>query len=166
MFYIFGGLPGTGKSVLSKYLSEVTGATYLRIDTIEQSLRDNGITNIYDRGYKVAAAVALENLKLGHSVITDSTNPVADSRELWRNVANQAQVQFCEIEIICSDKHEHEQRIINRISDIPTLQQPSWESVLNREYHPWNTERIVLDTTKRTITQSKRDMLDALGMSS
>lgn len=40
MLYIFAGLPGSGKSTLAKKLAQKLGATYLRIDTIEQGLRD------------------------------------------------------------------------------------------------------------------------------
>ena len=124
LLYIFGGLPGTGKSELSKYLSETIGAIYLRIDTIEQALKNNGIGNIYDEGYKIASSIASENLKLGQSVVADSTNPVKESRELWRNVATRSSAQFIEIEVVCSDLLEHKQRIEARISDIQELKLP------------------------------------------
>ncbi|MEZ9473465.1 AAA family ATPase [Vibrio lentus] len=165
LLYIFGGLPGTGKSELSKYLSETIGAIYLRIDTIEQALKNNGISNIYDEGYKVAASIASENLKLGQSVVADSTNPVNESRELWRNAATRSSSQFIEIEIICSDLLEHKQRIETRVSDIQELKLPTWESVVEREYHQWMTERVVIDTAGRSLEQSRYDLMDALGFS-
>ena len=34
------GLPGVGKSALSKRLSDVSGAPHLGIDSVEQALRD------------------------------------------------------------------------------------------------------------------------------
>lgn len=37
MLYIFGGLPGTGESTLAQRRARMHQATYLRIDTIEQS---------------------------------------------------------------------------------------------------------------------------------
>lgn len=43
MLYIFGGLPATGKSELSKYLASSIGAAYIRIDSIEQKLRNAGL---------------------------------------------------------------------------------------------------------------------------
>lgn len=43
MLYIFSGLPGTGKSTLAQYLAKTLGAVYLRIDTIEQAMKDEGI---------------------------------------------------------------------------------------------------------------------------
>ena len=38
--YIFSGLPGSGKSTLAINLSQYNKASYLRIDTIEQALKD------------------------------------------------------------------------------------------------------------------------------
>ncbi|KAB0481451.1 AAA family ATPase [Vibrio chagasii] len=165
MLYIFGGLPGTGKSELSKYLSEITGAMYLRIDTIEQALKNNGISNIHDEGYKVAASIASENLKLGQSVVADSTNPVNESRELWRNAATSSSSQFIEIEITCSDLLEHKQRIETRASDIQELKLPTWESVVERDYDQWMTKRVVIDTAGRSLDQSRYDLINALGFS-
>lgn len=165
MLYIVGGLPGTGKSELSKYLSQIIGAVYLRVDTIEQTLKSHGINQIYDEGYQVASSIALDNLKLGQSVVADSTNPVNESRELWRSTAIRSSVQFIEIEIICSDLHEHKQRVETRSSDIPELQLPTWSSIEEREYHQWMTERIVVDTAGRTLEQSKHDLINALGLS-
>jgi len=81
MLYIFGGLLGTGKSELSKYLAKTIGAVYLRIDTIEKSMKNYGIEDIYDKGYQVAFMIALENLKLEQIVVADSVNPIAISED-------------------------------------------------------------------------------------
>ena len=42
MLIVFSGLPGTGKTTLAKDLAATTGAVYLRIDTIEQAIRNSG----------------------------------------------------------------------------------------------------------------------------
>ena len=164
MLYIFGGLPATGKTELSRFLAKHLGAVFIRIDTIEQSLRDRGITNIYDQGYQAAFALAGDNLKLGLSVVADSTNPVTESREIWRKVADRAGCDFIEIEITCSDINEHRQRVETRQSDIPTLQLPDWNSIITREYHAWTTERIIIDTAGKTPAQSKQELLHLLGL--
>jgi predicted kinase len=164
LLYIFGGLPGTGKSELSKYLSQQIGAVYLRIDTIEQTMRNHGASNIGDEGYQVALGVASDNLRLGQSVVTDSTNPVNESRDAFRNTAINANAQFIEIEVICSDLNEHKRRIQTRVSDIPQLQLPTWDSVVNREYHQWLTQIIVIDTAGKTLAQSKNALMDVLGI--
>jgi len=36
MLIIFGGLPGTGKTTLSKHIAQQLKAVHLRIDTVEQ----------------------------------------------------------------------------------------------------------------------------------
>ena len=38
--YLFASLPGSGKSTLAQRLAQHVGAAYVRIDTIEQALRD------------------------------------------------------------------------------------------------------------------------------
>jgi predicted kinase len=81
MLVIFGGLPGTGKSTLAVRLAGEVGAVYLRIDTIERAMIDaNEALSVGERGYLVAYAVAEDNLRLGHTVIADSVNPLEITR--------------------------------------------------------------------------------------
>jgi predicted kinase len=40
---VFGGLPATGKTTIARELTRRLAATYLRIDMIEQRLRDEGL---------------------------------------------------------------------------------------------------------------------------
>ncbi|MCL1127528.1 AAA family ATPase [Shewanella surugensis] len=166
MLYIFSGLPGTGKSVLSQYLSQCIKGTYLRIDTIEQTMKNQSINVVFDEGYQIAFTLASDNLALGNSVVADCVNPALESREAWRELAMNANVPFCDIEIICSDVVEHQYRIEQRIADIPTLQLPAWEQVMEREYHQWQGDRIVIDTAGKTMDQSKMDLLQALALGS
>lgn len=161
MLYILGGLPATGKTELAKFLSSSLSAVYIRIDTIEQELKNCGV-KLYDEGYKVAFSLALDNLKSGLSVVADSTNPVLESRREWINVANKASSPYVEIEIICSNKTEYRQRVENRQTDIPNLLLPSWESVTSREYQPWHSASIVLDTAGKTPEQSKLELSELL----
>lgn len=122
-------------------------------------MKNCGYTNIYDEGYKVAFAIALENLKNGLTVIADSTNPVIESRTAWVEVANKASCSYKEIEIICSNKAEHRQRVESRKTDIPRLVLPTWQSVTSREYAPWTSANIVLDTAGKTPEQSKQELM-------
>src|SRR5688500_8500260 len=101
--FIFAGLPGTGKTALARRLASELRAAYLRIDTIEQAMRDERLAVSGPEGYVVAYRVAADNLRLGTSVVADSVNPVTVTRRAWRDVATQAAAAFVEIEVICSD---------------------------------------------------------------
>eukprot|EP01133_Synstelium_polycarpum_P001929 gene1929-2209_t len=139
MLIVFSGLPGTGKTTIAKALAGQSGAVYLRIDTIEQAIRDAGFLEqgVGSSGYQVANALALSNLLLGRTVVVDCVNPVAESRQAWRDTALSAGMPLVNIQVVCSDPHEHQRRVESRTSDIPGLTPPTWQSVLAHEYEPW-----------------------------
>ncbi|PKR48939.1 AAA family ATPase [Thalassospira marina] len=152
MLIILGGLPGCGKSTLAEKLARSLPAMWLRIDSIEQALRDayaqfgTGNADIGPEGYMAAYRLAEDNVRLGHAVIADSVNPLTITRDAWRDVARRGQCQFCEIELICSDTALHRQRIETRISSVENLKLPDWQAVQNREYQAWHSDQLVLDS--------------------
>ncbi len=154
MLYIFGGLPGTGKSTLAQHLARARQALHLRIDTIEQALREQGIPINGPEGYVIAYRVAADNLRAGVPVVADSVNPIAVTRAAWRDVAIQAGVPFVEIEVICSNAAEHRARVETRVTDIAGLRLPTWTEVVERAYEPWDTAHLVIDTAGRTVDES------------
>lgn len=156
--FIFSGLPGSGKTTLSQLLARHTNAIYLRIDTLKQGLRDLCNINVRGEGYRLAYRIASDNLKLGISVVADSCNPILSTRKEWQQVARQAEADSIDIEVICSDRSEHKKRVENRKSTIAGLILPSWKEVENREYHPWATQRVVIDTAHKNIHESFEEL--------
>jgi predicted kinase len=161
---ILGGLPGTGKTAIALELGQRLGAVYLRIDSIEQAIRDSGVLNgpLDDAGYRVGWAVAEDNLRLGRTVIADSVNPLPVSRDAWMSVATRAQAKAIEVEVICSDRAEHRRRVETRETDIPGLKLPKWQEVVAREYHPWERVHIVVDTARRSLAESVEELREAV----
>ena len=164
MLIIFAGLPATGKTAIATALARQLGAVYLRIDSIEQAMRDSGAIAgpLDDAGYRVAYALAEDNLRLGRTVVADSVNPLAITRDAWLDVAARAQVGDLEVEVTCSNAPEHRRRVEMRTSDIGGLKLPSWEDVISREYHPWTREHVVLDTARQTVDECVRIVREAL----
>lgn len=161
MLIVFGGLPGTGKTTLARLLSEAVQAAYLRIDTIEQTLRElkQFEGGVDDAGYRMAYALAESNLQLGQTVIADSVNPIAITRNGWRAIAARAEARIIEIETICSDAGEHRRRIETRVIDVPGLVPPTWLQVVEREYEPWDEPHIVIDTAKLSPEDALKEIL-------
>ncbi|WP_419736083.1 AAA family ATPase [Pseudomonas sp. COR18] len=164
MLIVFSGLPGTGKTTLARALAETTGAVYLRIDTIEQAIRNSGVLaqGVGRSGYLVANELALSNLRLGRLVIADCVNPVAESRKAWSDIASRAGVRLVNIQVICSDKHEHRRRVETREVDVPGLTPPSWQSVLEHEYEAWEEAPFSIDTARMSPTDAARMITSSL----
>lgn len=159
--YILGGLPGSGKSTLAQALARHLGAVWLRIDTLEQSLRNQGLPVAADEGYQLAYALARDNLRLGLSVVADSVNPIAITRHAWRQVALDVSCAYRAIEIVCSDAVEHRQRLQQRPDTVPGLKRTSWQAVLAREYDAW-PEALSLDTAGESAAESLQRLLALL----
>jgi predicted kinase len=161
--YIFSGLPGTGKTSLSQLLARRMGAVHLRVDTIEQALRDLCGVQVEGEGYRLAYRIGADNLRLGHDVVADSCNPLELTRREWEQVALDSEARFVNIEVVCSNNSEHRRRVECRSSDIPGLRPPTWREVQEREYHPWTRDRIVVDTAARSIEESFVAVMAASG---
>jgi len=163
MLYVFGGLPSSGKSVLSKYLAEKINAMHIRIDSIEQLLRAHTDLNpVGVVGYVSAYAIAKDNLELGQTVIADSVNPIQITRDAWKTVAKETGAKICEIEVICSDIGEHKARYIARIADIDGLEYGPWDDVLDREYEDWASKDILIDTASKSISESQSELVSKI----
>ena len=154
LLYIFAGLPGVGKTTLAQRLATAVEAAYVRVDTIEQALRDLCGIAVEGEGYRLGYRVASDNVHAGLSVVADSCNPWELTRREWEDVATMANVDFVNVEVTCSDPVEHRRRVETRRASIPNLQLPTWAQVQARDYHDWTVPRITLDTAACTPDES------------
>lgn len=155
---VFGGLPGSGKSSIARELARETGAFWLRIDSIEQAIRASALApgSVDDAGYRVAYAIAEDNLRLGRDVIGDSVNGWLVTRNAWRAAATRAGARIVEVETICSDLAEHRRRVETRASEVAGLVLPHWQAVIGRDYEPWDRDHLTIDTAGRSVGDCAR----------
>ena len=162
ILYIFSGLPGSGKSTLAQLVARQLKAVYLRIDTIEQGFRELCSFAVQGEGYRLDYRIASDNLRLGLSLVADSCNPTAQTRHEWEQVGRDAQADYVNIEIICSDAGEHRLRAEARAADVLGLKLPTWSEIENREFHAWTVNRVVVDTAGRSSAECASELLSKL----
>ena len=129
ILYAFAGLPGSGKTTLAQLLASSVGAAYLRIDTIEQALREFTSIQVEAEGYRLAYRMAGDILRTGVSVVADSCNAIELSRREWEAVSMEFGAGHVNIEIICSDAGEHRRRVEQRTAAVHGLRLPTWHEV-------------------------------------
>ena len=164
VLYIFSGLPGAGKTTLAKEISKILGTVYIRIDTIEQGIRDLCNFNVQGEGYRLAYRIIADNLNIGNNVVVDSCNPIKLTRNEYENVAVGNNCKYKNIEIICSNKNEHRNRIEIRENDIKNLKLPKWEDILKRYYEKWDEDHIIIDTANKNIKDCINELINKLNM--
>ncbi len=121
-----------------------------------------GIDPVGDAGYLTAYAIARDNLFGSQTVVADSVNPVAATRMAWLNVARESGATALEIEIVCSDRALHHERVETRESDIPGMPLPTWTDVLARDYEPFAHDHTVIDTAALSAEQAADRIKDLI----
>lgn len=160
--YILSGLPGVGKTTLAKQLAKaIPNTVYFRIDTIEYYLKKEYSQKLTKQGYEIAFYQAKENLELDKNVIIDCCNPVLESRELWSKLSQVNSTKVVNIEVICSDKQIHQNRVETRYKSNPN-KYPTWQDVLDRDYQVWNQNIIKIDTANFNIEYSLKTLINQL----
>lgn len=159
------GLPGVGKTTLSRDLAARMKAIHLQVDSAEAAMK-NSVLKIHpagDAGYRVLAALAKDNLLLGFDVIVDTVNPIEVTRKLWSETAFEANASLLNVEVVCEDKTIHKKRVESRKSDIEGLALPSWENVVSRRFERWRVGRVTVDTSQNSISECATIVIKAIG---
>jgi predicted kinase len=150
---VVSGLPAVGKTTIASRLARQIRAAHVRIDTIEQAVVEATplVQPLGPVGYLIGYAVATDQLRNHVSVVADSVNPLEVTRLAWREVGARHAIRTVEVEVICSDPHEHRRRAETRTSSIPSLVLPTWQQILDREYEPWDHPPLIIDTADADI---------------
>lgn len=127
---IMAGLMGSGKSVVARELSRMTGASVIRMDVVrkelcnmdprERKLDDFGQGIYSDKITELVYQKSLEQakgiLEAGKSVIIDASFKRKDHRHAAGNLADELKSAFFVIECVCPDDCIRK-RLIERIKD-------------------------------------------------
>jgi len=84
-------------------------------------------------------------------VVAESVNPLAVTRDAWREAGLSQGASVVEVEVICSDPVEHRRRAESRSIDVAGLRLPTWQEIVEREYHAWDRTHLVLDTATKSV---------------
>jgi predicted kinase len=163
MLIVFAGLPGVGKTTVSKEVARRLKAAHLRIDVVEQAILETlPSADVGPGGYMVCGALARANLDLGTTVVIDAVNALLASRVAWRLIAERAAARLLEVELFCSDREEQRRRLESRQLDLPNHRPPSWSSVVCRPYEDWDRPRLRLDTSRLSQNEAVAEILSAI----
>lgn len=146
LLVVFAGLPGSGKTTVSRTVADRIGATFLRVDTIESAVQEwHAPVGDSPVGYVAAAQVAHDQLVAGRPVVVDAVNAVDLAREGWRRLAAATGARLRWVEVVCSDPAEHRRRVEGRIGDWPGHVPPTWEQVRAATWEPFADERLLVE---------------------
>jgi predicted kinase len=165
------GLPGAGKSTVADALGHRLAAPVVSVDPMESAILSAGIDADQPTGlaaYLVAERMAEAVLGAGVSVLVDAVNAVEPARNQWYALSRRAGVRVLFVEVICSDREVHRQRLEARRRDLPGMPDLSWPAVEQRlgEYAAWTGDsgaapRVTLDTM-RPLDDLIDDVLERL----
>ena len=168
MLIVVAGLPGSGKSTMAVDLGRALKCAVLGVDQAEAAMWRAGVSPsapTHHAAYLVVAALAAEQLALGHDVIVDAVNGPEPARAQWRDLAGQLDAELKFIVVECGDDDIFRDRVEHRSRSIEGFPEPTWEGVLRRraEFPPWTDDRLTIDSvnSRAANLQAALDYLSA-----
>jgi|GEM_PF-181514 len=148
---LLSGLPGSGKSTLAEAVAQKLGLPLFSVDPIESAIIKSGIEKSFETGYAaylVAEALAIEQFKLGSSVVVDAVNAEEEAKDVWRVLAKKQDADLIIIECTTSNTALHKKRIEARVRNLHGMPEITWERVEERRraYTPWKEQTLKIDT--------------------
>jgi predicted kinase len=92
-------------------------------------------------------------------VIADSVNSISLTRDAWRDVAVKSNSQYLEVELICSDKKIHRNRVEARKNNDADSLLPNWNDIERRTYERWHRDRLITDTSVLSVEDATETIL-------
>ncbi len=150
LLVVTSGLPGVGKTAMARELARRCSLFHIELDHLEAALFRQGFSGeqLGWVGYEMITALAADNLAIGHSVLLDSVGWTTAVRQRWAELAAEQHAEFRPIEVICSDRQVHRERLERRRRDLEGFPETSWDDVQDarERYEPWAADRLMLDT--------------------
>ncbi|COF55650.1 AAA family ATPase [Bacillus cereus] len=159
MFFLqMSGFPGSGKSTVSKYIGELTGAIIVDHDVLKsallQSLEMKGIESTVVGGvsYDVEWVLIDSYLEQGHSVILDSPCLYEGMVEKGIKLSNKHGVKYKYIECYLNDMEEINMRLQTRkrlVSQIEKVEsEVTFKKWLDGSKRPLNSEYLIVNSSE------------------
>jgi predicted kinase len=146
------GLPCVGKSEIATEVARRAGLFLVELDHLEAPLLRQGIDGdaLGWAGYDMLAALAVDNLTIGFSVILDAVGWTTAVRERWSAVAAEANARYRPIRGPLLKHSPLSASCGTTRRQLPGYPDTTWEDihVARGRYEPWQADRLILDSVQ------------------
>jgi predicted kinase len=145
-------------------LARRLGAVHLSVDPVEDAMLGAGLDRSWAVGvaaYEAVRAAAEQNLELGWPVVVDAVNDSEPARQTWRSAAAAHDSRLTLVDLVCTDRDEHRERLEGRTRGLSNIAEPLWREVMVRAaaYEPWIDPHLIVDSSRRRVDDVVEDVL-------